>query len=114
MFQKLALILALVAVVALVAPAGTVPTGTNFRITLSQDSILKGTALKAGEYRLNLLDSKVTITDTDGKNVGEIAVQVMTAEQKFGTTAIRFDNATGKAIVSEIRLGGTKTRLVLN
>jgi len=113
MFKKIALILA---VVALVAAAGTVPGIGHYSITLVQASSVQGTVLKAGEYqlRLALADQKLTITSDTGKNLMEIPVKVQTQDKKFDRTVVQTDNASGKPVVSEIRLGGTKTKLILN
>ena len=111
MIKKLVLILA---IVALVASAGTVPSGPHYRITLTQTSVVQGTELKAGDYQLSLENAKVTITTETGKNPVEVAVKVETETKKFDTTMVRFNTANGKAVISEIRLGGTKTRLVFN
>ena len=111
MLKKLVLILA---IAALVVSAGTVPTGSRYKITLSQTSVVQGTELKAGDYRISFADSKATITPDNGKNPVEVAVKVQTEEKKFGNTMVRFNTATGKAVISEIRLGGTNTRLIFN
>jgi hypothetical protein len=111
MFRKLVLTLA---VAALIASAGTVPTGTHYRVSLSQTSVVRGTELKAGDYRLSLADSTVTIVAENGKNPVEVPVKVETQDKKFSSTVVRFDTASGKAVISEIRLGGTKTKLIFN
>jgi hypothetical protein len=111
MFKKIALILA---VVALVAAAGTVPGVGHYSITLVQATSVQGTVLKAGDYQLRLVDQKLTITSENGKNLMEISVKVQTQDKKFDRTVVQTDNATGKPVVSEIRLGGTKTKLILN
>lgn len=111
MVKKLALILA---IVALVVSAGTVPSGPRYKVTLTQTSVVQGTELKAGDYQLSLADTKLTITTDTGKNPVEVAVKVETESKKFDTTMVRFNTASGKAVISEIRLGGTKTRLVFN
>ena len=41
-------------------------------------------------------------------------MKLETGEKKFDTTSIRLQTASGSAVLSEIRLGGTKTTLVLN
>jgi hypothetical protein len=111
MIKKLVLIFAILAVVA--ATAGTVPgVSGNYKVTLLQPSVVNGTVLKPGEYRLNVAADKVTIVN--GKNSVEVPVKIETAEQKFDSTAIRYTEQDGKASISEIRLGGTKTRLVFN
>jgi hypothetical protein len=102
------LILALAA-----ASAGTAPAaGGSYKITLLQPSVVNGTTLKAGDYRLNLTNDKVTLVS--GKTTVEATVKVETAEQKYDATAIRYNELGGKASISEIRIGGTKTRLVFN
>jgi len=111
MLKKLVLVFA---ILALVASAGTVPAGPRYKITLDQPSVVKGTELKAGDYRLTLGDAKVTITLMNGKNVVETPVKVETTDKKFGETVIGFTKQNGKSVISEIRLGGTKTRLVFN
>ena len=78
----------------------------------SQPSVVKGTELKAGEYRLNVGSEKVTITNT--KQSVDVPVKVETVDQKFESTAIRYTLEAGKQTISEIRIGGTKTKLVLN
>ena len=95
------------------AAAGTVPgPGSSYKITLLQPSVVKGNQLKAGEYRLNLGVEKVTIVN--GKQSIEVPVTVENTEKKFETTAIRYTEEGGKSTISEIRLGGTKTKLVFN
>jgi hypothetical protein len=87
-----------------------VASAENYRVTLSQPSTVKGNQLKAGEYRLNLENSKVTMVS--GKQTVEVPVKVETVEKKYDTTAIRYTGAGEKQSISEIRIGGTKTRLV--
>jgi hypothetical protein len=95
------------------ATAGTVPgPGSSYKITLVQPSVVKGNALEAGEYRLNFGVEKVTIVN--GKQSIEVPVKVESVDKKFETTAIRYTEEGGKSSISEIRLGGTKTRLVFN
>ena len=96
------------------AVAGTVPgAGGNYKITLLQPSIVKGNELKAGDYRLNVGADRVTITSGKKESI-EVPVKVESVDQKFDTTAIRYSDEAGKAAISEIRIGGTKTKLVFN
>jgi len=111
MFTKLALILA---VVALVASAGTVPGVGHYTVTLSQPSVVQGTVLKAGEYRLVLAASKVTIINEFGKTLIEAPVTVVTQDKKFDNTVVGVETGSGKNVVTEIRLGGTKTKITFN
>ena len=84
----------------------------SYKVTLSQPSVVNGKELKAGEYRLNVTESKVTISSP--KESVEIPAKVENGDQKFDTTAIRYTEEGGKQNITEIRLGGTKTKLVFN
>lgn len=107
--KKLVVIFALFALVA--AIAGTVPAiGPSYNVKLLRVSTVKGMDLKEGDYRLNL--GKETATIGNGKVSVEAAVKIETAESKFDTTAIRYTETAGKSVISEIRVGGTKTKIV--
>jgi hypothetical protein len=84
----------------------------NYKVTLSQPSTVKGNDLKAGEYRLNVENTKCTLVI--GKKTVEVPVKIETVEKKFDTTAIRYQGAAGKQSITEIRIGGTKTKLVFD
>jgi len=88
-----------------------VASAENYRVTLSQPSTVKGTKLKAGEYRLNVENSKLTIAN--GKESVEVPVKVETSGTKFDNTAVRYSGTGDKVSISEIRIGETKTKLML-
>jgi hypothetical protein len=106
MFKKFVLAFAILALAA--AFAGTVPSVHSYRLTLVQPAVVNGTELKPGEYRLNVDTTKITLVL--GKVSVEAPATIEAVERKFDNTAIRY---TGKTI-AEIRLGGTKTKIVLN
>jgi hypothetical protein len=109
MIQRILVVFAILAVV--VASAGTVPApGGSYKITFTQATVVKGIEFKAGDYRLSVLADKVTISA--GKTSFDVAAKVETAEKKFDSTAIRYVTEAGKAKVSEIRVGGTKTKVL--
>jgi hypothetical protein len=87
-----------------------VSAATTYKVTLLQPSVVKGNALKAGDYRLNVQNDKVTLVN--GKQSVEVPVKIETVAQTFDSTAIRYSDEGGKTTISEIRLGGTKTKLV--
>ena len=89
-----------------------VASAKTYNVTLFQPSIVGGAELQPGEYKLDLTESKVTIRS--GKKSAEATVKVESADEKFGATSVRYQNGDGKYRIQEIRLGGTKTRLVLN
>jgi hypothetical protein len=105
MTRKLLLSFAILAVSAL-ANAKT------FSVTLFQPSIIGGSELQPGEYKLDLNESKVVIRS--GKKSAEADVKVETGDQKYSSTSVRYQNGDGKYRIQEIRLGGTKTKLVFN
>lgn len=86
-----------------------VASAESYRVKFLQTSVVQGTELKPGEYRVNVENDKATITS--GKQKLETAVKVENSEMKFDKTSVRY---TGEKTVSEIRVGGTKTRLVFN
>jgi len=84
----------------------------TYSITLFQPSVVGGTELKPGEYRLELQDGKVIIRA--GKQRIEAPVKIENAEAKFTSTSVRYAGGEGKARVQEIRLGGTNLKLVFD
>jgi hypothetical protein len=112
MLKKTILVLAVLAM-AVVATAGTAPSGgSTYRFTLLQPSVVSGTVLKPGDYKVSVVSEKATISG--GKQTVEVGVQVQNVEEKFDHTAVRYSQRDGKQVISEIRVGGTKTRLVFN
>lgn len=83
----------------------------TYTVTLIQSEIA-GTQLKAGDYRLNVDHDKVVLTN--GKQRVESAVKVEQTDSKFGSTTIRYAGDQGRRRVQEIRLGGTKMKLVFD
>jgi len=106
MLKKFVLAFAILALAA--AFAGTVPSVHSYRITLAQPAVVNGIDLKPGEYRLSVDTSKITLVM--GKATVEAPARIDSVEKKYDDTAIRYNGKT----IAEIRLGGTKTRIVLN
>lgn len=106
MLKKFVLAFAILAIA--LASAGTVPGSHNYTITLIQPAVVNGAQLKAGDYRLTVDVTKVTLVK--GNQTVELSTaKVETAEKKFDTTAIRFVGEN----LAEIRIGGTKTRIIV-
>lgn len=101
--------LLLVTVLAMTAMASA----KTYSITLFQPSDVAGTVLSPGDYKIDLKDNnKVTIRS--GKAVVETEARLETTEEKFNATSVRYRNGDGKYRIQEIRLGGTKSKLVFN
>ena len=87
---------------------------SSYKLNLLQPSIINGTELKPGEYRIEVKDNKALV-NKGKKTVVESDVKVETSDTKFGTTTIRYSGGeAGKYKVQEILLGGTNTKLVFN
>ncbi len=85
---------------------------SNFNVTLFQPSIIAGKELKPGEYKVQLNGDKMTLKS--GKTSVETSVKSEQVESKFGSTSVRYTSGDGKYTVTEIRIGGTNTKLVVN
>jgi hypothetical protein len=85
---------------------------SSHRVTVTDPTWLNGTQLQPGDYKVQVEGNKVTLTL--GKNTFEAAAKVETATQKFETTALVSQNDNGKMKLSEIRLGGTTTKIVID
>jgi hypothetical protein len=100
MFKKLILSFATVALA--VASAAT------YNVTLYQDSKLSGTTLKPGDYRVEVKNNTVILKGH--KETAQVAVRTETNDKKFTGTSVLYND---KDEVTEIRLGGTTTKLIL-
>ena len=85
---------------------------SSHTVTFFQPSTVGGTELKAGDYKLVMDNDKVVIQK--GKEKVEAMVKVESADSKFSSTSVRYADQNGKMKVTEIRLGGTTTRLIFN
>ena len=84
----------------------------SYSITLFQPAMFGGTQLSAGSYKIEVDGDKAVIHK--GKDTCEAPVKVETADSKYSTTAVRFDNAGGQMRIQEVHVGGSKTKLVFN
>lgn len=85
---------------------------STYTVTLYQPSIVNGTELKPGDYKVEVKDNTVTISK--GKQSVQSPVKTETAESKFSSTSVRYLNGDGKYRLQEIRIGGTNTKLVFS
>ena len=84
----------------------------TYEVTLFQPSVLKGTELKPGEYKLDIEGSKIVLKS--GKVAVESEVTVETSPQKIGRTTVRLEAVDGKNQIREIRVGGTNLKVIVN
>lgn len=85
--------------------------GKTYDVKLYAPAMVGGTELKAGEYRVEVTDDKAVIKGVSVKK--EAAIKVETSDAKYPTTTVRL-SAGEKPQIKEIRLGGTKTKLVFS
>jgi len=81
-------------------------TATKYHVTLTQTSVVNGTELKAGDYKVEVEGDKATFKQ--GKTTVETPVKVQEAPQKNFTNEIRYEGDK----VQEIRIGGKHTILL--
>jgi len=84
----------------------------SYHLVLYEKSILGSTELKPGEYTIELKDQQVVMKS--GKVEAQAAVKVENDASKFATTTVRYSNGDGQYKIQEIRLGGTRLKLVVN
>jgi hypothetical protein len=100
-------------VLSFVAFAGLALASTkSYTVSLFFPVKLGTTELKAGDYKLEVADNKVVLRN--GKTRSEATVTVEEAETRFDKTSVRVVGEAGDRRIQEIRLGGTRTKLVVN
>jgi hypothetical protein len=102
MFKKLAVSFALAGL--------AIASAAQHRITLFEESIVNGTTLKPGDYKLVIEGGKAMLSR--GNQKVEAPVSVQKADSKYSATSVRYNSGEGKFKVQEIRVGGTDTKVV--
>ncbi len=83
----------------------------SFDVNLYQPSVVAGTELKPGEYKLELNGNKMVLKN--GSASVESDVTVESVGTKFARSSVRYDQSNGKMELREIRLRGTDMKLVM-
>ena len=99
-------------IVLFVLVAALVFAGSNYNLKVYDSLLVNGKVLKPGEYKLTVTNNTATISQ--GKEKVEATVKVEETKEKFDATSVRFVPENGQNKIQEIRLGGTKTKLVFN
>jgi hypothetical protein len=82
----------------------------NYQVVISRVAKIGSVQLQPGEYKLVLDDSSAHFTEVNSGEEFEVLAKIdNTAEKKFEHTAIHSKGASGETLITEIRLGGTKT-----
>lgn len=86
----------------------------SYKVTLNKSANIGTTEFRAGEYRIVVNGPKVVFTDVrSGKEV-ELGAKIENVEKKFGTTEVHTKQVDGVSHISEIRFGGSKTKMVFD
>jgi len=83
---------------------------SSYHFSIFEPSFVAGQELKPGDYKVEVNGNKAMIKA--GKQVVEASVKVEDGAEKFPETSVRYANSNGKMMLTEIRLGGTHTKLV--
>jgi hypothetical protein len=102
--MKLLRLILVASAIAVVAQAA------DHRLRLLDQSIIAGTKLAPGDYKVQVDGDKVKIYST--KQSVEATVKVETNGTKYPETRVKYDRSDGVYRVLEIYLGGTNTKLV--
>lgn len=84
----------------------------TYAVKIPDTVVIDGKELKAGDYKVEVKDTTAVIRS--GKDSTEVKVKTENNEKKYGATTVRFTQTGGKNNLEEIRIGGTKTRLVFD
>ena len=87
-----------------------VASAKSFSLTLFEPAAVGGKQLPPGDYKVEVVDRKAVLRN--GKIDAEAPVKVEDGNAKYGTTSVRLSHNGGASRIEEIRLGGTKTKLV--
>ena len=90
---------------------GALAQAETYHVTLLKPSVIGGTELKPGDYRVDVNNDKAVISH--GKQSVEAKVKTETVDKKYSSTTIRYEMQGEKYKVQAIGIGGTKTKLVI-
>lgn len=85
--------------------------GKSYTVKLYSPAMVGTTELKPGVYRVEVNDKTATIKSGKVEKVADVKVEE--SQSKFGATTVRMGTGE-KPQIQEIRLGGTKTKLVFH
>lgn len=84
----------------------------SYKVTLTEPSVIAGSAVKPGDYKIVVNGDKATLTS--GRTSLEVPVKVQSGSQKFPYTSIEGLHNQGQNVVEDIHVGGTTTTLVFS
>jgi hypothetical protein len=103
---------AILVVIGLVA--GSAYADQSCRITLSTASKIGNIEFQPGEYKLVVNAPNVRLTELNSSKSVELEARVEDADTKNDQTTIHSRSVDGVRQITEIRIGGSKTRIAFN
>src|SRR5690349_18838072 len=103
-------ILAVAALAISTLTAGSVPTSKTYEITLSSPAKAGTVDLKAGRYKLKIEGANAVFIDSKQKSLST-PVTVKDGDKKFDDTRVHSQKQGNVEAITEIDLGGSKTKL---
>src|SRR5947209_14662319 len=92
--------------------AVAVATAATYNVRLLEPSLVNGTELKAGTYKLDVLETENKAVFRSGKTTTEAKVKVENAGDKFHQTTFRYDrDPNGKMKLQEVSISGSSRKL---
>ncbi len=89
----------------------SIASAKSYQIKIDNACKAGNVELKPGTYSVQLDASKVRFTDVDSRQTVEADAKVVTADKKYNQTLVSTKQVNGAMQISEIDLGGSKTRL---
>ena len=90
---------------------GAVGQAATYHVTLLKPTVVAGTELKPGEYKVEVNNNTAVISH--GKQSIETKVKTEAVEKKFDGNTVKYVTDGQKFTLQEIGIGGTKTKLVV-
>ena len=95
-------------------PTATLSADHSYRINIRDTSSIGSIEFQPGEYTLDVESPKVVLTELKSGKPVHLEAQVHNMERKINNTEIHSKRVAGVNQISEIRIGGSKTRIVFN
>ena len=90
-----------------------VASARSYTVSLTKPNVVGATELQPGDYKIEVNGDKAVLRQ--GKAQTESPVKVEEGSTKFPSTVVRYGgDADGKLHIQEIRIGGTRTKLVFS
>lgn len=90
---------------------GAVGQAATYHVTLLKPTVVAGTELKPGDYKVQVNNDTAVISH--GKQSVETKVKTQSVDKKYDANTVRYIQEGEKYKLQEIGIGGTKTKLVV-